>query len=87
MKEISPAAISKYIDGEGNIEILLQSDGKNIQFNIDTGLVPAKINTEDSKPTERIEMSIKTVKYCDTDGTEYEMYIIASDAWKVSSSG
>lgn len=84
MKEISPAPISKYIDGDGNIEVLLRSKGQNITLNIDTGLAPAKISLKDNKPTESIEMGIKTVKYCDTDGTEYEMYIIASDAWKVS---
>jgi hypothetical protein len=82
MRDIKTAAISNYITQDGKVEVFLENDGEFIKFKIDTGLAPANIQTVSSKPTEAVEMGLKTVKYCDSSGTEYEMYIIASDAWE-----
>lgn len=86
MKEIKTAAISNYITQDGKIEVFLENDGEFIRFNIDTGILPADIQTISNKPNdEAIEMGLKKVQYCDPSGTVYEMYIIASDAWESAS--
>ena len=85
MKEVKTTAISNYVTQDGKIEVFLENDGEFIKFKIDTGVAPADIQTVSSKPTEAIEMGLKTVKYCDSDGTEYQMYIIASNAWESTS--
>ena len=82
------AASSEYSSGGYSIKIVAPANGEgSIGINADTSSIGSFQAMEAGNDTSQMTLRFRKIRYCDADGTEYEMVVLCSEGIKVQSDG